>query len=212
MVCGNRPTTPAWFSVHLNGTPSSVAPSFAAMVDAMTEEAMDTEDVADLSPIESLAREFRFPGWIDRCSRYGETHFRLLEKEGMIHPGKDGWITPTGLAAIAENGVFVPEGVARWARFPWRRFDCVGLRHADWSMVKNRVRAGSVVSLRREPDNLHDRNAIRVLFQEAGHPPTDIGYVERGRAAEIAPAMDGVMTMDAVVRSVEPMKLVLEGA
>lgn len=46
------------------------------------------------------------------------------------------------------------------------------------------------VELRREPDNIHDENAIAVFCLEKPWRNAQFGYVERAVASELAPRMD----------------------
>lgn len=45
-------------------------------------------------------------------------------------------------------------------------------------------------NLEREPDNVHDSNAIKVVIGETPHKGFHIGYLSRGVAATFAPQMD----------------------
>lgn len=55
---------------------------------------------------------------------------------------------------------------------------------------------GDVVTLEREPDNRHDANAILVLTSDG----TELGYVPRSEASEMAPLLDGGAAQEAIVK------------
>jgi hypothetical protein len=63
----------------------------------------------------------------------------------------------------------------------------VGTRFCDPSAVTlvGALPKGSTVLLRRERDNTHDRNAIRIYYGD-----THIGYIPAIDAADIAPVLD----------------------
>ena len=61
------------------------------------------------------------------------------------------------------------------------------------------LRAGTQLSIEREPDNEHDPNAVKVCQQDG----TQVGYLNKDLAAAIAPAIDsGFVTLSAVVTQV----------
>ena len=62
----------------------------------------------------------------------------------------------------------------------------VGVTHDGRQEVVDRLWPGDEVILRREPNNLYDRNAIMVLRWN----DEQIGYIERGLASTLAPKFD----------------------
>lgn len=62
----------------------------------------------------------------------------------------------------------------------------VGVTFEDRQSAVQATRIGDSVDLRRDPDNEHDPNAIRVLRGNR-----DLGWIPRDLAAEIAPILDG---------------------
>ena len=62
-----------------------------------------------------------------------------------------------------------------------------GVRHQQGAefAIRNHVRQGTELTLRREPKNPHDKNAIGVC-----HGPTFLGFVAAELAERIAPLMD----------------------
>jgi hypothetical protein len=68
----------------------------------------------------------------------------------------------------------------------------VGLRHRVTPTTLRELEGLTPIAakLEREPDNLHDENAISVSLMEKPHRDFQIGYVARLVAAEIAPLMD----------------------
>ena len=62
----------------------------------------------------------------------------------------------------------------------------VGVTHDGRQEVVERLWPGEEVILRREPNNLYDRNAIMVLRSNG----EQVGYIERGLASTLAPKFD----------------------
>ncbi len=60
-----------------------------------------------------------------------------------------------------------------------------GYRHAQAAQVWTLLRVGDRLQLAREPDNPHDANAVRVLWQGR-----KLGYVPRAENAALAWALD----------------------
>jgi hypothetical protein len=83
---------------------------------------------------------------------------------------------------LAERGLVVT-GVAGASRF-----------HDD-ALQSPEVSPGSVLTLRREPDNTHDPNAIAVLASSGAQ----VGFVAREVAASLADELDAGATWSAVV-------------
>ncbi len=59
------------------------------------------------------------------------------------------------------------------------------------------IRPGDGLELRREPDNLADPQAVKVLHQDK-----HVGYLGRHLAAEVAPAMDAGLSAVATVEAI----------
>lgn len=79
-------------------------------------------------------------------------------------------------------------------RFAWE-FVVVGVRYGQRAAACQHLNVGDVVDLVREPDNTHDRNAIRVE-----HEGRMLGYVPREFACAWAPALDaGATTLGTVL-------------
>lgn len=72
-------------------------------------------------------------------------------------------------------------------RLRWTKV--VGVTRGNGQRIIGRAarRGGGDFSLRREADNPHDRNAVRIHLDGA-----PVGWLPRGVAAEVAPVMDGV--------------------
>jgi len=60
-----------------------------------------------------------------------------------------------------------------------------GFRHHEAKAHWNDMRVGDALALVREPDNVHDANAVRVDWQ--GHK---LGYVPRAQNADVARQLD----------------------
>lgn len=69
------------------------------------------------------------------------------------------------------------------------RNDGMDMTRLDW--IRKYVQYGSRFALEREPDNEHDKNAIKIkhILKKSGRKIT-VGYVPRKEAAEWAPIMD----------------------
>jgi hypothetical protein len=65
--------------------------------------------------------------------------------------------------------------------------------------VVNQIRIGDALTLRRVPDNPHDRNAIEVLWQ--GHI---LGFVPRRENSAVARAMDRGEPLEARISALRP--------
>lgn len=65
--------------------------------------------------------------------------------------------------------------------------------------IVDRIRVGDMLTLKREPDNPHDRNAIQVLWQ--GHM---LGFVPRRENKAVARAMDNSQPLIARVVALRP--------
>lgn len=68
----------------------------------------------------------------------------------------------------------------------------VGLRHRVTPTTLRELEKMTPIKakLERDPENLHDENAISVSLMEKPHRDFQVGYVARGVSAEIAPRMD----------------------
>lgn len=66
------------------------------------------------------------------------------------------------------------------------------------SVIAAFAREGSAVYLRREPDNPHDSNAIRIFLENGA----DIGFVPREDAARLAPFFDSGCRQDAEITKI----------
>lgn len=73
------------------------------------------------------------------------------------------------------------------------KIPAVGLRHhvTPATLREMNELCPLKISLRREPENRHDENAIAVIVQEKPWKAMKVGYVPRQTASEIAPRMDG---------------------
>lgn len=74
-------------------------------------------------------------------------------------------------------------------------------------IIRKSVRSGMGVTLRREPNNRHDPNAIAVWIEIAsfwgifGKRQVQIGYIKSGAAASVAKKMDGGVHVTAQITS-----------
>ena len=76
-----------------------------------------------------------------------------------------------------------------------------GSQYYAVSKVWNDIQLGDRLTLTREPDNRHDRNAIRVEWR--GHK---LGYVPRAQNAAVAAALDAGDRLSARVSSLSDNK------
>jgi HIRAN domain len=69
---------------------------------------------------------------------------------------------------------------------------CVGLRHrVTPSTLREMAKLAPLkIQFKREPENIHDENAIAVICNERPWKGMQVGYVPRQSAAEIAPRID----------------------
>jgi hypothetical protein len=89
------------------------------------------------------------------------------------------------LARPLHRGDFMVMGAVRSAE---RRQGCAGLE------------VGEAVVLEREPDNPHDPNAVLVLTQDETEFQTELGYVPRELAKQMAPLLDAGAEVEATVK------------
>ena len=73
-----------------------------------------------------------------------------------------------------------------------------GSQYHQLNDLKDLIRVGDPLELRREPENRHDPNAVRVFWR--GH---SLGYLPRKENAAVAKAMDGGEPVSA---NIEDMK------
>ena len=69
---------------------------------------------------------------------------------------------------------------------------CVGMRHRVTPATLRDMEALCPLKVKfsREPENIHDDNAIRVICNERPWRGMHVGYVARQTAAEISPRLD----------------------
>ena len=77
---------------------------------------------------------------------------------------------------------------------------CVGMhfRPAQAREIASALEPGNTLQLEREPENPHDPNAIKVIYDLDGEP-VHIGYIERDKAIYIADEFDAVGSATATV-------------
>jgi hypothetical protein len=73
-----------------------------------------------------------------------------------------------------------------------------GTSHRDLDEVAPRLRAGQVLSLRRDPDNEHDPLAIRVFDADGA----ELGFVPRAKNEALARLMDAGKSLFGKIESV----------
>lgn len=74
---------------------------------------------------------------------------------------------------------------AQGVRMFLQRVPLAGSQYHEADAHWEAIQVGDLLTLTREPDNRHDRNAIRVDWR--GHP---LGYLPRARNRQVAAAMD----------------------
>ena len=96
--------------------------------------------------------------------------------------------TGTDVQATAKNPRFVifGEGVR-----------VVGVTYEGRQQLLEHVEAGMILSLKREPENMYDHNAIRVV-----HENSTLGYIPKELARYYAPTMDSGDILLARIRKV----------
>lgn len=119
-------------------------------------------------------------------------------EERYWYPDEGGMVWIAGFQIVdRESGRFVarnaPELAARGLRVAG--VAGAGQHHAD-ALVSDAVAPGCPLRLLRDPDNLHDPNAIQVHPDDGGD---QVGWVPRELAAELAPELDAGRPWSAVV-------------
>ena len=107
-------------------------------------------------------------------------------------------------ALVAGMLVGAPVGinaVAQEVRLLVQRSPLAGFRYYEAPRVFEQLRPGEALALVREPENLHDANAVRVDWR--GHK---LGYVPRRQNAALAWALDRGQSLEAriVERRIHP--------
>lgn len=105
------------------------------------------------------------------------------------------------LAAALLAGLCVLPGptAAQQVRVLVQSSPLAGFRYHQGSEAWGHMRVGDALLLEREPDNVHDAQAISVRWR--GHK---LGYVPRAQNAAIAWAMDRGESLDARVSRLQP--------
>ena len=97
------------------------------------------------------------------------------------------------LMVLGLPGMLAPGGAtAQQVRLLVQSSPLAGFGFHQAAQVWERMRSGDALLLEREPDNVHDPKAIRVLWQG-----TMLGYVPRRENAAVAWAMDRGETLSA---------------
>lgn len=104
--------------------------------------------------------------------------------------------TLTGLAAC----LHAPEGSAQQmrARIVVQSSPLAGFRHYEAPHLWRELRTGDRLTLVREPDNPHDRNAVRVEWRSF-----KLGYVPRAQNEAVARLLDRGTLLEARVSRVQ---------
>ena len=74
----------------------------------------------------------------------------------------------------------------------YMEIQCVGMRHRVTPSTLREMESLCPLKVKfsREPENIHDENAIRVICNERPWRDMHIGYIARQTAAEISPRID----------------------
>ena len=102
-------------------------------------------------------------------------------------------------ALVAGLSLAADRAAAHQVRMLVQSSPLAGFNYHQASEVWQGVRVGDALRLEREPDNVHDPNAISVQWR--GHK---LGYVPRAQNAALAWAMDRGERLDARVSRVQP--------
>lgn len=107
------------------------------------------------------------------------------------------------LAVICVLGSAAPElqAQALQARIVVQSSPLAGFRHYEAPNLWGEVRAGDELALVREPDNPHDRNAVRVEWRSF-----KLGYVPRAENEAVARMLDRGTQLIARIRKVQPTR------
>jgi hypothetical protein len=92
---------------------------------------------------------------------------------------------PLILAAVLACGAHVATAQDIRARIVVQSSPLAGFRHYEAPNLWGEVRAGDELALVREPDNPHDRNAVRVEWRSF-----KLGYVPRAQNEAVARLLD----------------------
>jgi hypothetical protein len=92
---------------------------------------------------------------------------------------------PLILAAVLACGAHAATAQDIQARIVVQSSPLAGFRHYEAPNLWGEVRAGDELALVREPDNPHDRNAVRVEWRSF-----KLGYVPRAQSEAVARLLD----------------------
>ena len=93
--------------------------------------------------------------------------------------------TPLVLAAMLASGAHEVLAQHVQARIVVQSSPLAGFRHYEAPDLWGEMRAGDALTLVREPENLHDRNAVRVEWRSF-----KLGYVPRAQNEAVARMLD----------------------
>lgn len=113
-----------------------------------------------------------------------------------MRPGP--WLRAAVLAACLGHGI--PPGYAEpppAGRILLQTSLAAGLAHHEAKQVWDNLAVGDDLVLRREPDNAHDVNAVRVLWRDR-----TLGYLPRQDNADVARLMDRGETIQGRIRTI----------
>ena len=114
----------------------------------------------------------------------------------MLSVNKRAWLVPALCAGLC---LLPGQAPAQQVRLLVQSSPLAGFRYHQAPEVWQEMRVGDALRLEREPDNVHDAQAINVQWR--GHK---LGYVPRAQNAALAWAMDRGENLDARVSRLQP--------
>jgi hypothetical protein len=118
---------------------------------------------------------------------------QVVHEERYWYPDDGGQVWLAGYTPVADDGRYLGRDAPELAARGLRVVSVAGARHHRDALSTGAAAPGRPLTLRRDHENSHDRNAIMVL---AGGEL--IGFVPRELAAELAPELDGGRTWSAI--------------
>lgn len=167
-------------------------PAFPFLYETIDQTSLDGEVTEDELDRLALAIERVLPKDIRLTTIVKRSQSRAARRVAQRENRRQTIITARAEKRAARDAARVRAGVLYEADFPVRG----AVRFAERREACERLIEGDTVTLEREPDNTHDRNAILVL----GDDDCELGYVPREEARDMAPLLDVGAEAHATVR------------
>ena len=175
----------AWLEID-HGIDFPALPFLYETIDQMSSDGDITEDELDLL---ALAIERVLPKDIRLGAIATRKQAREARRAALRETQRQALIATRSAERVTRDAERARAGVLFKTDFPIAG----ATRFAERREACERLLEGDIVTLEREPSNVHDSNAILVLGQDE----CELGYVRREEASEMAPFLDAGAEADA---------------